>query len=240
MYYAVADVAQFKLRATGPSGGQKLLLQGNYDGNLNNSFGQLTLKDKAAVPIASTTYGTTPSEGDYDGDGDVDGRDFLVWQRTFGSTATPAGSGADGDTSGTIDSGDLNIWQTNYGTTELVAAQTTFDTVDEGSVSQSATLHAPVSVARLSAAFIQTASRSDSVLQSSQYQEAADDLFEFSAVRDHDFIARNDTQSRISQDVRDSDVADWLGADSMIKYDDLQYSGELEQALDEVFDSLAS
>lgn len=54
--------------------------------------------------------------GDYDQDGDVDGDDFVVWQRTLGSPVA-AGSGADGDNSGTIDAGDLAVWRTNFGAT---------------------------------------------------------------------------------------------------------------------------
>ncbi len=42
--------------------------------------------------------------GDFDGDGDVDGNDFLVWQRTDG---TPAG---------------LAAWQSNYGAPTLLSA----------------------------------------------------------------------------------------------------------------------
>jgi hypothetical protein len=40
-------------------------------------------------------------EGDFDDDGDVDGRDFLIWQRG----GSPSSLGA----------GDLTLWQTNYG-----------------------------------------------------------------------------------------------------------------------------
>lgn len=116
-YYLVADVSEFKLRTTGPQGGQKLWIQGNFEGKLNPLFGQLTLKTTGGTTIATTEYGTQPLPGDYDRDDDVDGRDFLVWQRTFGSPATPAGSGADGDASGTIDAGDLGMWQNNYGAT---------------------------------------------------------------------------------------------------------------------------
>src|SRR5262245_39274161 len=39
--------------------------------------------------------------GDFDGDGDVDGRDFLVWQR--GGSPNP------------LSAGDLAQWQANYG-----------------------------------------------------------------------------------------------------------------------------
>jgi hypothetical protein len=45
--------------------------------------------------------------GDFDDDGDVDGRDFLVWQR--GNSPSP------------LSSGDLTDWQTNYGTGGLGA-----------------------------------------------------------------------------------------------------------------------
>ncbi len=51
-------------------------------------------------------------DGDYDHDGDVDGADFLVWQR--GGSPTP------------LSSADLVIWQNNYGAgSPLAAAQAT-------------------------------------------------------------------------------------------------------------------
>jgi subtilisin-like proprotein convertase family protein len=59
--------------------------------------------------------------GDFDRDDDVDGNDFLLWQRTLGSTASPAGSGADGDGDGVVSSGDLAAWRANYGTDPAVA-----------------------------------------------------------------------------------------------------------------------
>jgi prepilin-type N-terminal cleavage/methylation domain-containing protein/prepilin-type processing-associated H-X9-DG protein len=53
--------------------------------------------------------------GDYDGNEVVDGADFLLWQRSFGSAATPAGSGADGDGNGSVDAGDLTVWRDAFG-----------------------------------------------------------------------------------------------------------------------------
>lgn len=44
-------------------------------------------------------------EGDFNGDGEVDGRDFLVWQR--------------GGSSDPLSAGDLALWQANYGAAEL-------------------------------------------------------------------------------------------------------------------------
>jgi autotransporter-associated beta strand protein len=48
--------------------------------------------------------------GDFDFDNDVDGRDFLVWQR--GGSTNP------------VSAGDLADWQANYGTNSLAAATT--------------------------------------------------------------------------------------------------------------------
>jgi hypothetical protein len=52
----------------------------------------------------------TTDPGDFDGDGDVDGRDFLAWQR--GNSPTP------------FSSGDLNDWRDAYGGGALAAINT--------------------------------------------------------------------------------------------------------------------
>jgi hypothetical protein len=49
--------------------------------------------------------------GDFNLDGVVDGSDFLLWQRTFGSTTQLA---ADGNRSGAIDAGDLALWRSGF------------------------------------------------------------------------------------------------------------------------------
>jgi hypothetical protein len=54
------------------------------------------------------------SPGDYNKNGRVDGRDFLTWQRQFGSATTPStGPDANGDL--TVDGADFAIWQARYG-----------------------------------------------------------------------------------------------------------------------------
>jgi hypothetical protein len=52
--------------------------------------------------------------GDFDVDGDVDGADFLDWQRQVGS-AVPNGTGADANGDGTVDGLDLAEWSENFG-----------------------------------------------------------------------------------------------------------------------------
>jgi Dockerin type I domain len=53
--------------------------------------------------------------GDFDWDTDVDGTDFLIWQRNFpnnSGSATPFQGDANGD--GIVDPNDLAIWEANY------------------------------------------------------------------------------------------------------------------------------
>jgi subtilisin-like proprotein convertase family protein len=69
--------------------------------------------------------------GDYDRDDDVDGNDFLLWQRGLGSAVTPAGSGADGDGDGVVDGGDLDAWQGGFGSSAVAALASALASTDD-------------------------------------------------------------------------------------------------------------
>jgi len=69
-------------------------------------------------------------DADFDQDGDVDGSDFLAWQRGFGSGTTLAQGDANGD--GQVDDLDLAAWQMQFGT-EGSGLQQTAATVPEPS-----------------------------------------------------------------------------------------------------------
>ncbi len=58
---------------------------------------------------------------DFDSDGDVDGFDFLAWQRGYGGTEASLTDG-DANADGTVDENDLSAWQAAFDTT--IAAQT--------------------------------------------------------------------------------------------------------------------
>lgn len=57
---------------------------------------------------------------DFDGDGDVDGVDFLVWQRGFGLTGQVDNSNGDANGNGNVDSEDLTEWQSKYATSNTL------------------------------------------------------------------------------------------------------------------------
>ncbi len=70
----------------------------------------------ASFEIDFINVGTSATTaGDYDRDGDVDGKDFLGWQRQFGDNVAPPGSGADGNSDGTVNTADYVVWQDNFG-----------------------------------------------------------------------------------------------------------------------------
>jgi hypothetical protein len=72
----------------------------------NNSFDFMVYTDRGLGDVSqviSYTFAEAPANpGDFDADNDVDGADFLEWQRQFG---------------GTLDASDFAAWETGFGTT---------------------------------------------------------------------------------------------------------------------------
>lgn len=59
---------------------------------------------------------------DFDGDLDVDGSDFLAWQRGFGTNAGAMPSDGDANGDGAVNSADLAVWTTQYSTSGSLAS----------------------------------------------------------------------------------------------------------------------
>jgi hypothetical protein len=83
----------------------------------NSSFDFVVYTDQGLADITqviSYTLATPPAgqPGDFDGDLDVDGHDFLSWQRGNSPNGTPGGP---------VSAADLLDWQSNYGVPPLVA-----------------------------------------------------------------------------------------------------------------------
>ncbi len=73
-----------------------------------------------SVPDLGVVTLTVPvSTGDFDQDGDVDGDDFLRWQRGFG-IGTALGQG-DANNDGAVDAADLAVWSEQYGSATVQA-----------------------------------------------------------------------------------------------------------------------
>jgi hypothetical protein len=63
-----------------------------------------------------------PSNGDFNGDGTVDGADFLIWQRGFGLSGQPDGTTGDANADGNVNAADLAIWESRFGGAPAVAS----------------------------------------------------------------------------------------------------------------------
>jgi hypothetical protein len=73
------------------------------------------------APLGAITFSAAANEdADFDNDGDVDGSDFLVWQRGVGSPGDNTDGDADGD--GQVTAADLGVWRNNFGQSGGIAA----------------------------------------------------------------------------------------------------------------------
>jgi hypothetical protein len=73
--------------------------------------------DNISLRLVDVVVEPPVGDADFDNDGDVDGRDFLMWQRGFGLPDALNQDG-DADDDDDVDGDDLIIWQTKYGETE--------------------------------------------------------------------------------------------------------------------------
>jgi hypothetical protein len=62
--------------------------------------------------------------GDFDGDGDFDGADFLTWQRGLGRVGTGLPNNGDANADGNVNAADLAVWQSKFDTTPATMAAT--------------------------------------------------------------------------------------------------------------------
>jgi hypothetical protein len=71
------------------------------------------------VLIGHSSVLAPAEDADFDGDNDVDGNDFLIWQRGLGVGTSSTGD-ANGD--GTVNGADLTIWRNQFGGAPIAAA----------------------------------------------------------------------------------------------------------------------
>lgn len=78
-----------------------------------------------ATPLPQLVLTVTPGlSADFDGDDDVDGGDFLIWQRGVGLAGQTNNSLGDASGNGSVGGEDLALWQTQYGASALSEAIT--------------------------------------------------------------------------------------------------------------------
>lgn len=105
------DGGSWKASQTGMTG--RALKDGDWDSWVyTESF--------AAMPFAQNPVAAAPpasgDNADFNGDGMVDGSDFLAWQRGFGTLSSAELEHGDANGDGLVDAADLNAWQEAFGT----------------------------------------------------------------------------------------------------------------------------
>ncbi len=102
---------------------------GNQEGVSDsfNNAGQLAFKAMFTDGSDGIFLATIPSlvPGDFDGDGDVDGVDFGLWQSGYPTASGASLGDGDADGDGDVDGVDFGLWQANYPTNLGGAAMAT-------------------------------------------------------------------------------------------------------------------
>jgi hypothetical protein len=82
---------------------------------------EVRVSDAALAPeqFLFLTEAAPEEDADFDNDGDVDGQDFLVWQRGIGAAGTNMTGDADADND--VDGDDLAIWRGQFGNPAVAA-----------------------------------------------------------------------------------------------------------------------
>jgi hypothetical protein len=91
----------------------------------------LAFYDEILTPEAIAALGGATANGiavaptvdaDFDNDGDVDGADFLTWQRGLGITTGATNGQGDADGNGAVNAADLAAWKASFGPAAIGAA----------------------------------------------------------------------------------------------------------------------
>ncbi len=85
-----------------------------YDTTIDGADLIFRFNTDAGILRGNVVYVSGTLTGDYNGDGEVNAADYVVWRNTLGNTV-PTGTGADGNGNGVIDVGDYGEWKSNYG-----------------------------------------------------------------------------------------------------------------------------
>ncbi|TWU24621.1 sialidase family protein [Bythopirellula polymerisocia] len=105
----------------------------NYVVNGTPLSGNVTSDNLMTLTYTGFETGPILASAEFDGDGIIDGRDFLVWQRGFG---IPNAQKADGDANNDmfVDGADLGVWQAQFGLAPpLIASESLELSVECGS-----------------------------------------------------------------------------------------------------------
>jgi hypothetical protein len=94
---------------------------GAINGNVATIYAMSTNNGIQSFTLTLDPVVTPVDDADFNGNGIVDGADFLIWQRGFGLSAQTDKSTGDADGDGNVNDADLAVWKNQFGTTTAAA-----------------------------------------------------------------------------------------------------------------------
>jgi hypothetical protein len=105
-----SDDFDWTLTAQGSAGFNPVITQLQFSSLFEASY---TVSNVWVGTAADFFAAPSAAAGDFDGDGDVDAADYLVWRKSMGQTGHQLAADANGN--GRIDDGDYDTWRENFG-----------------------------------------------------------------------------------------------------------------------------
>lgn len=110
---------QFSVNGTAPANAANVRVSAIMNDGVNSGANpQSAFFDDFSLTLA----GAPLANADFNSDGIVDGKDFLVWQRGFGIGSGAASSDGDANGDGAVNAADLALWKSGFGMPPAVAA----------------------------------------------------------------------------------------------------------------------
>ena len=116
-YYTVNETSTRPIFETAKNIILNLAVGGNFGGDPN---GTTVFPQYMDVDYVRVWQPQTGLSGDYNGDGQVDAADYIVWRKTLGQSGI--GLPADGSGNGSVGPEDYDVWTANLGSSVLPAA----------------------------------------------------------------------------------------------------------------------
>jgi hypothetical protein len=177
--------------------------------------------------LTSATFAVVTPSADFNDDSQIDGVDFLAWQRGFGKTLNALPADGDADSDHDVDAADLNAWKSQFG---AISATATVESMSQPTISTNSFVAAAVQESSLLRRFITIpsnvwligpASESSLTKQIDAYDHASNDQ-----AQNADTAIENTVTVKYQ-----GDVADLLDLD-----DGGEKAGSEERAVDSIFE----